>query len=283
MGGISGLISGAGNLASSVGNFVGSPLGQGLLGLGQAGLGYLGQQEQADLARELAAQAQFQPYNVAGPLGNVTVEGQQINISPTQQQAALQQQPPRRHRRPRPGTWPPTRRFGARPRPRFDEHFPAGTRAATAARATVHRAGDRHSWRSTGPTAAARRSRRRGAGHGSRASRAGAEPAFRHGSGQSAGRRRTPSTEPRGGADEPGGRSRSRTTGRGRSRRTEPYGDSAAPQAVPRPSTSLLLSALLPSERRRDRQKSARPKPLWSGCTARDAWARRGASALLGS
>jgi len=29
---------------------------------------------------------------VAGPLGNVTVEGQQINISPTQQQAALQQQ-----------------------------------------------------------------------------------------------------------------------------------------------------------------------------------------------
>jgi len=92
MGGISGLISGAGNLASSVGNFVGSPLGQGLLGLGQAGLGYFGQQEQADLARELAAQAQFRPYNVAGPLGNVTVEGQQINISPTQQQAALQQQ-----------------------------------------------------------------------------------------------------------------------------------------------------------------------------------------------
>jgi hypothetical protein len=92
MGGISGLISGAGNLASGVGNFFGSSLGQGLLGIGQAGLGYLGQQEQADLARELAAQAQFQPYNVAGPLGNVTVEGQQINISPTEQQAALQQQ-----------------------------------------------------------------------------------------------------------------------------------------------------------------------------------------------
>jgi hypothetical protein len=75
-----------------IGNFVGSQLGQGLLGLGQAGLGYLGQQEQADLARELAAQAQFKPYNIRGPLGEVTVQGQEIGITPTQQQAALQQQ-----------------------------------------------------------------------------------------------------------------------------------------------------------------------------------------------
>lgn len=91
MGGISGLISGAQNIASGVGNFLGSPLGQGLVGLGQAGLGFLGQQEQADLARELAAQAQFRPYNVQGPLGAVTVEGQNINISPTAQQQALQE------------------------------------------------------------------------------------------------------------------------------------------------------------------------------------------------
>jgi len=45
-----------------------------------------------DLARELAAQSQFRPYNIQGPLGNVDIQGQQINISPTQQQAALQQQ-----------------------------------------------------------------------------------------------------------------------------------------------------------------------------------------------
>ena len=82
----------ANNIFGDIANFVGSQTGQGLIGLGQAGLGYLGQQEQADLAQQLAQQAQFRPYNVAGPLGNVTVEGQQINISPTQQQAALQQQ-----------------------------------------------------------------------------------------------------------------------------------------------------------------------------------------------
>ena len=84
MGGISGLISGAGN-------FLGSQLGQGLLQLGQAGLGYMSGQEQADLARELAAQSQFRPYNVQGPLGAVTVEGQDISISPTEQQRQLQQ------------------------------------------------------------------------------------------------------------------------------------------------------------------------------------------------
>jgi len=48
-------------------------------------------QEQADLARELAAQAQFRPYNVQGPLGAVNVQGQDISISPTEQQRQLQQ------------------------------------------------------------------------------------------------------------------------------------------------------------------------------------------------
>jgi hypothetical protein len=91
MGGFSGFISGAQNLAGNVGSFLGSPLGQGLTQIGSGVLDYFGGEERADLARELAAQAQFQPYNVAGPLGNVTVEGQQINISPTEQQAALQQ------------------------------------------------------------------------------------------------------------------------------------------------------------------------------------------------
>jgi hypothetical protein len=85
MGGISGFL-------NSASNFLGSPGGRLLSTLGEAGLSYLGGQDQMDLARELAAQSQFRPYNIQGPLGNVDIQGQQINISPTQQQAALQQQ-----------------------------------------------------------------------------------------------------------------------------------------------------------------------------------------------
>jgi len=85
MGGISGFL-------NSAGNFLGSPGGQLLSTLGEAGLSYLGGQDQMDLARDLAAQSRFQPYNIQGPLGNVGIQGQNINISPTEQQAALQQQ-----------------------------------------------------------------------------------------------------------------------------------------------------------------------------------------------
>jgi hypothetical protein len=85
MGGISGFL-------NSAANFLGSPGGRLLSTLGEAGLSYLGGQDEMDLARELAAQSQFRPYNIQGPLGNVDIQGQQINISPTQQQAALQQQ-----------------------------------------------------------------------------------------------------------------------------------------------------------------------------------------------
>lgn len=91
MGGISGLISGAQNLAGNIGNFLGSPLGQGLAQIGAGALDYLGGEQRADLARELAAQAQFRPYNVQGPLGAVTVQGQDISISPTEQQRAFQE------------------------------------------------------------------------------------------------------------------------------------------------------------------------------------------------
>ena len=91
MGGISGFLSGAGNFLNQAGNFIASPGGQLLSGLGQAGLGYLGQQEQMDMAQQLAEQARFRPYNIQGPLGAVDITGQDISISPTAQQQQLQQ------------------------------------------------------------------------------------------------------------------------------------------------------------------------------------------------
>ena len=80
-----------GDILGRAGDFLGSSGGRLLSTLGEAGLGYLGQQGQMDLAQQLAEQARFQPYNVQGPLGAVTVEGQNINISPTAQQQALQE------------------------------------------------------------------------------------------------------------------------------------------------------------------------------------------------
>ena len=91
MGGISGFLSGAGNFLNQAGNFIASPGGQLLSGLGQAGLGYLGQQEQMEMAQQLAEQARFRPYNIQGPLGAVDITGQDISISPTAQQQQLQQ------------------------------------------------------------------------------------------------------------------------------------------------------------------------------------------------
>ena len=81
----------ADNIFGSVADFFGMTPGGLAASIGQAGLGYLGTQEQADLARDLAAEARFRPYNVQGPLGAVDVQGQDISISPTAQQQQLQQ------------------------------------------------------------------------------------------------------------------------------------------------------------------------------------------------
>lgn len=80
-----------GQFFNQAGNFLSSPGGQLLTGLGEVGLGYLGQQDRMDLAQELAQQAQFRPYNIQGPLGAVSIEGQNINIAPTAQQQAFQE------------------------------------------------------------------------------------------------------------------------------------------------------------------------------------------------
>ncbi len=80
-----------GQVLNQAGNFLSSPGGQLLAGLGEVGLGYLGSEDQMDLARDLAEQSRFRPYNIQGPLGAVTVEGQDISISPTEQQRAFQE------------------------------------------------------------------------------------------------------------------------------------------------------------------------------------------------
>ena len=70
------------SILNGVGNFLGSDLGGNLIG---AGLNYFGSRQgmnQLNSAADRAFQnAQFQPYNVSGPLGGVAFNGNRINAS----------------------------------------------------------------------------------------------------------------------------------------------------------------------------------------------------------